>query len=88
MTPSVMPGVVERVNPCLRPLSATGLKSPVPTKGGMGEQPFLNRDYHTTAAFFFNPTNAQPHIALTMLTCLTAPDRREGSLLTPPTRCL
>ena len=25
MTPSVMPGVVERVNPCLRPLVATGL---------------------------------------------------------------
>jgi hypothetical protein len=46
--------------------------------GGMGEQPFLNRDYHTTAESFFNPTNSQPHIALTMLTYLTAPDRREG----------
>ena len=43
--------VVERVNPCLRPLRATGLKSPVPTKGGMGEQPFLCfEDNHTASA--------------------------------------
>ena len=30
MTPSVMPGVVERVNPCLRPLNATGFYFSVP----------------------------------------------------------
>lgn len=94
--------VVERVNPCLRPLSVLHrgtmsairripafiglsrwsyrvlvsyprerlfvfghtrlLRSRQPF-GGMGEQPFLNRDYHTTAEFFFSPTNSQPCIA-------------------------
>ena len=87
MTPSVMPGVVERVNPCLRPLRATGLKSPVPTKGGMGEQPFLNRDYHTTAAFFLTDERSTVH-CLPCLPISTAPDRKEGSLLTPPAQCL
>jgi hypothetical protein len=47
----------------------------------MGEQPFLNRDYHTTAESFFNPTNSQPYIAFTMLTHFKLSKWAENSLL-------
>ena len=58
--------VVERVNPCIRPLNATGLIVSVPTNcvlasspenvlfvlgvGGMGEQPSLGRVFHSDSA--------------------------------------
>ena len=44
--------------------------------GGMGEQPFLNRDYHTTAEFFFSPTNSQPCIAYHAYLLPVSPNRR------------
>lgn len=73
--------IVERVNPCVRPLAliivsvATTSLRPrffprerlvcFRYKGGLGEQPFLDRDYHTTAEFHHDELTID--IVITML---------------------